>query len=119
MSLINHYFTPIDASAAKMVWGFTKAFEATGDPLHLAKARSLADSIARVQVPAGPNAGLYLTAWATIYRDEWHKPFDYYWVNCLMYDVKALLDLDAVLEHGIAPRRTDRRPLAPPLPHHG
>jgi hypothetical protein len=93
-----HYYVPIDASAAKMVSGFTRAYEATGNALYLAKARSLANSMTMVQVPDGPNAGLYLTAWATIYRDEWQKPFQYYWVNCLMHDVRALLDLGAALK---------------------
>jgi len=94
-----HYYVPIDASAAKMVSGFTKAYEATGNALYLAKARSLANSITMIQFPDGPNAGLYLNWWASMYWDEWgDRAFPYYWVNCLMYDVRALLELGAALE---------------------
>lgn len=92
-----HYYVPIDASAAKMILGFTKAYQVTGNPLYRAKACSLADSMTRVQVDEGPNAGLYMVAWADMYRDERHKPFTYYWVNCLVHDVRALLTLDEVL----------------------
>ena len=92
-----HYYVPIDASAAKMILGFTKAYQATGNPLYRAKACSLADSMTRVQVEEGPNDGLYMVAWADMYRDERHKPFTYYWVNCLVHDVRALLALDEVL----------------------
>jgi hypothetical protein len=46
-----------------------------------------------VQVDEGPNAGLYLTAWAKMDKDEWRKPLSYYWVNCLVHDVRALLAL--------------------------
>jgi hypothetical protein len=38
-----------------------------------------------------------MVAWADMYRDERHKPFTYYWVNCLVHDVRALLTLDEVL----------------------
>jgi len=92
-----HYYVPIDASAAKMILGFTKAYKVTGNSLYRAKACSLADSMTRVQVDKGPNAGLYMVAWADMYRDERHKPFTYYWVNCLVHDVRALLALDEVL----------------------
>jgi len=81
-----------------MIVGFTKAYEATGKVLYLAKARSLADSMTLIQVDEGPNAGLYLTAWARMYKAEWQKPFSYYWVNCLVHDVRALLDLEEVLD---------------------
>ena len=46
-----------------------------------------------VQVDEGPDAGLYLTGWAKMYKDEWRKPFSYFWVNCLVHDVRALLAL--------------------------
>jgi hypothetical protein len=97
-----HYYVPICASASKMIVGFTKAYEVTGNTLYLAKACSLANSLTLVQMDEGPNAGLYLTAWGIEARKQWNKPFEYYWVNCLMRDVRAMLFLgDALCNEGI------------------
>jgi maltose/maltodextrin transport system substrate-binding protein len=93
-----HYYVPIDASAAKMILGFQKAYEATRKPLYLAKACSLANAMTSVQIADGPNAGLYRIAWCMLEDPKvLEKPLPFYWINCLVWDARALLGLGELL----------------------
>ncbi|MBR1608604.1 MAG: hypothetical protein IJ678_03195, partial [Kiritimatiellae bacterium] len=73
------YYTPIDASMADMVRGFSAAFAATGDPLFLAKAKAMADCLVRHQRADGT---------IPTYFDERGAGSD--WVNCMIYSASAL-----------------------------
>ena len=73
------YYTPIDASMADMVRGFSAAFAATGDPLFRAKAKAMADCLVRHQRADGT---------IPTYFDERGAGSD--WVNCMIYSASAL-----------------------------
>ena len=73
------YYTPIDASMADMVRGFSAAYAATGDALWRAKARAMADCLVRHQRADGT---------IPTYFDERHAGND--WVNCMVYSASAL-----------------------------
>ena len=90
-SVLEQYdcFIPIDASAAKMIRAYLALWRATGDPELLAKARTLGDSITRVQTPEGRIP----TFWT---HDTLGQPL-YDWLNCMGSSATALLELaDAV-----------------------
>ena len=72
------YYTPIDASMADMVRGFTAAYVATKDPLWRAKAQALADNLVRNQRADGT---------IPTYFDS-RGGSD--WVNCMVYSASAL-----------------------------
>ena len=73
------YYTPIDASMADMVRGFSAAYAATRDPLYRAKAKAMADCLVRHQRPDGT---------IPTYFDERGAGSD--WVNCMVYSASAL-----------------------------
>ena len=73
------YYTPIDASMADMVRGFSAAYAATRDPLYREKARAMADCLVRHQRPDGT---------IPTYFDERGAGSD--WVNCMVYSASAL-----------------------------
>jgi maltose/maltodextrin transport system substrate-binding protein len=72
------YYTPIDASMADMVRGFSIAFKATGDPLYRAKALALAHCIVRHQRDDGT---------IPTYFDS-RRGSD--WANCMIYVATVL-----------------------------
>jgi len=92
-SVLEQYscFTPIDASAAKMIRAYMAMYRAEGRPEDLAKARALADTVTRVQLPSGRiptfwhglntpnNPGLYVER--------------YDWLNCMAASAEALLEV--------------------------
>jgi len=80
-----YYREAVDASAAKMINTYLALYAATKNPLDLAKARTLGDSIVRVQKPNGR----IQTIWST----ECGKDLQQDWVNCMAASVKALLNL--------------------------
>jgi len=80
-----YYREAVDASAAKLINTYVALYEATGNPLDLAKAQTLGDSIARVQKPNGR----IQTIWST----EVGKDLQQDWVNCMAASVKALVNL--------------------------
>lgn len=68
---------PIDASTTDFVNTFLSVFRATGNPLYLEKAKALANSVTRVQLPDG----MIPTHWM---NDAYMHGKDF-WVNCLFY----------------------------------
>lgn len=71
---------PIDASSAKLIRTYLALYEATGNPLDLAKARVLGDAITNVQKADGS------------IRTQWlmRPDADNFWINCLGASIEAL-----------------------------
>ena len=82
-----YYREAVDASAAKMINTYLALYKASGNPLDLAKARTLGDSIVRIQKPDGR----IQTIWST----EVGKNLQSDWVNCMAASVRALVRLAA------------------------
>ena len=80
-----YYREAVDASAAKMINTYLALYEATENPLDLAKARTLGDSIVRIQKPDGR----IQTIWST----EVGKNVQSDWLNCMAASVEALVNL--------------------------
>ena len=80
-----NYRDAIDASAAKLIFTYLALYRATGNPLDLAKARALGDSMVRVQEPDGRIP--------TTWRRKSARDCD--WINCMLYSCRAL---DALAE---------------------
>ena len=79
-------YVAIDASAAKLIAAYLAMYRAERNPLDLAKARALADSVTRVQKPSGRVP----TFWAA--PDHWISDVRYDWLNCMAATAAALLD---------------------------
>ena len=93
-SVLEQYscFIPIDASAAKMIRAYLALWRVTGEPELFAKARTLGDTITRVQTPEGRIP----TFWT---HDTLGEPL-YDWLNCMGSAAAALLELaDATERH--------------------
>ena len=86
-SVLEQYscFIPIDASAAKMIRAYLALWRATGEPELLAKARTLGDTVTRVQTPEGRIP----TFWT---HDTLSDPI-YDWLNCMGSSAVALFEL--------------------------
>jgi len=80
------YYTPIDASIADMIRGFTEAYAVTRDQLYLMKAMALADNITRTQRPDGTIP--------TYFDSRSETALD--WLNCMVYSARVLMRLDEV-----------------------
>ena len=78
-----NWYTPIDASAAKMIAAYLALYRAGKDPLDLAKARALGGAILRQQQPGG----WVRTHWA------WRETQDKIWMNCHVASALALQEL--------------------------
>ncbi len=88
------YYVPIDFSAAGMIAACSRAYQATGKKLYLAKACELADAVIIAQ---DAKTGLYRTYW-------WKKdgPWEEgYWLNCAAYDIKVMLDFARIIDKNI------------------
>ncbi|MBP5544844.1 MAG: hypothetical protein ILM98_12265 [Kiritimatiellae bacterium] len=87
-SVLEQYscFVPIDASAAKMIRAYLALWRVTGEPELLAKARTLGDTITRVQTPEGriPTFWTHDTLGDQLYD----------WLNCMGSSASALMELD-------------------------
>lgn len=90
-----YYREAVDASAAKMINTYLALYRATGNPLDLAKARTLGDSIVRVQKPDGR----IQTIWST----EVGKNLQSDWLNCMAASVQALVNLSRADGRGECP----------------
>ena len=86
-AVVEQYFyrEAVDASAAKMINAYLALYEVTGNPLDLAKARTLGDAIVRIQKPNGRIQTLWTTACGKDLQSDW--------VNCMAASVKALVNL--------------------------
>ena len=88
-AVVEQYFyrEAVDASAAKMIDTYLALYRATGNPLDLAKARTLGDSIVRVQ----RENGRIPTIWSLGAVDRLQSD----WINCMAASVRALVNLSA------------------------
>ena len=86
-SVLEQYscFTPIDASSAKMIRAYMAMYRAEGRPEDLAKARALADTITRLQLPSGRVP----TFWDVASGLNVER---YDWLNCMAASAEALLE---------------------------
>lgn len=75
------YYTPVDASNAKMIHFFLDMYDAEKDPMDLAKARALGDTLTRLQ---NPETGHIPTSYGL------RKEEDRDWVNCTYSSIRAL-----------------------------
>jgi hypothetical protein len=83
------YYVPIDASAANFISVFLKAYQVTKDPLYLAKALSLANSMVAAQ---DKETGKYPTYW-------WKSLIDRFgWINCAIYSAEAMYRFGSFLK---------------------
>ena len=80
-------YRPIDASAAKLIQTYLALYRAEGNPLDLAKARTLGDEATRMQ----RGDGFFPTFWS----DHPHVTRDN-WVNCMLSTASALSELGDV-----------------------
>ena len=78
-----YWYVPIDASASKLIRTYLALWRAEKNPLDLAKAKALGDSLTRMQQPDG----FITTEWVD---ESWLVP----WWNCLLIDVKVLGELE-------------------------
>jgi len=78
-----YYKEAIDASAAKLIRTYLALHRASGNPLDLAKARTLGDSCVRMQEPNGRIP--------TIWSEE--NPVSSDWINCMLATFAALDEL--------------------------
>ena len=87
-AVVEQYFyrESVDASAAKMIESYLALYDATGDELCLAKARTLGDSIVRIQ----EKSGRIRSSWAACGRDIQSD-----WLNCTAASLQALIRLAA------------------------
>ena len=73
-------YLPIDASAAKLINTYLALYEAAGDPLDLAKARTLGDAMTRET----KDDGFLPTFWSPLVEN---------WPNCAAASAAALQNL--------------------------
>ncbi|MBP5504732.1 MAG: hypothetical protein J6X89_01360 [Bacteroidales bacterium] len=83
---------PIDASTVGVANAWMNIYEATGDLLSLAKAKTLVDSIVKIQ---DPDCGCIPTS---LYQDA-SVDISEHWVNCTYSSIKKLLRLDSILSN--------------------
>ena len=89
---------PIDASACRMIWGYLALHRATGDRLAFAKALALGNSLVnRQQENGGIDTYWYDTGMRT---GDGCDEID--WLDCMMDDAEALLDLAASVPQTVA-----------------
>ena len=105
-SVLEQYscFTPIDASAAKMICGYLAMYRAEGRAEDLAKARALADTVTRVQKPSGRIP----TFWEGVNTGDSDLSNERYdWLNCMAAAAKSLTELSCVTEAASDAERND------------
>ena len=80
------WYMPIDASASKLIRTYLALYRAEGNPLDLAKAKALGDTMTRVQKKNGD------------VPTHWCFDSGCSWWNCLLADVFAMNELAAACE---------------------
>ena len=80
-----HYRQPVDSKAAKVAAAFLAMHRVSGDPLDLAKARTLGDACVRMQHADGRNP--------TIWTVEGDADPQADWMNCMYETLRTLADL--------------------------
>ena len=93
-AVVEQYFyrEVVDASAAKLIRGYLALYQATGNPLDLAKARTLGDAIVRVQ----RDNGRIPTIWCKVCGESLQSD----WTNCMLASAEALVELSMAAESG-------------------
>lgn len=81
-SVLEQYrcYTPVDASSAKMIRYFLKMYDLEKNPMDLAKARALGDSLTRIQRDDGR-----IPTWCNLQTPESGD-----WINCMFSSANAL-----------------------------
>jgi len=82
-----NWYVPIDASTSHIMGAFLRLYRATGNPLLLAKACTLADSITNMQ---NPETGLIPTHWSK--KTAMEDGCDL-WINCLVESADRMLEM--------------------------
>ena len=86
------WYVPIDASTAWVMAAFLRLYKANGNPLLLAKARALADSITRMQ---NPRTGMIPTHWA---KKSAIEDGGQLWINCHIATAGSMLEIAEAME---------------------
>ena len=81
------WYVPIDASTAWIMTVFLRLYKANGNPLLLAKACTLADSITRMQ---NPKTGMIPTHWT---KKSSIEDGGYLWLNCVIDTAGCMLEI--------------------------
>ena len=83
-AVVEQYFyrEAVDASAAKLIQTYLALYDATGNPLDLAKARTLGDSIVRTQKADGRIPTIWTTSVGADLQSDW--------INCTAASIAAL-----------------------------
>ena len=103
-------YQPIDASVAKMIRGWLALYRATGDGLALSKARTMGETMTRVQKPTGEIP----TYWITGLGEGDSRRNN--WINCMLASANALVELSEAESNAsveLSEAEVDR--LCPPL----
>jgi maltose/maltodextrin transport system substrate-binding protein len=86
-----NFYTPVNASSGNMIEIFRMAYDKTGNPLYLAKALDLANTIVDTQ---DRETGHYPTYLVSDLLDQEG------WINCMVYTARMIDDLDRFLHKG-------------------
>jgi len=84
-----NFYTPVNASSGNMIEIFRMAYDQTGNPLYLAKALDLANTIVKTQ---DRETGHYPTYLVSDLLDQEG------WINCMVYTARVIDDLDRFLK---------------------
>jgi len=84
-----NFYTPVNASSGNMIEVFRMAYDKTGNPLYLAKALDLANTIVDTQ---DRETGHYPTYLVSDLLDQEG------WINCMVYTARMIDDLDRFLK---------------------
>lgn len=87
-----NWYVPIDASTAGIMQDFLSLYQANGNPLLLAKACALADSVTRMQ---NPETGMIPTHWTRTTASEDGGDF---WINCHIATANWMLNIAKEVE---------------------
>lgn len=87
-----NWYVPIDSSTAGVMYTFLSLYQANGNPLLLAKACALADSITRMQ---NPETGMIPTHWTRTTCSEDGGDF---WINCHISTANLMLKIAKAVE---------------------
>lgn len=85
------YQTPVDNSSCNVANAYLDLWEATGDKIALAKARTLIDALTVVQNPCNGKIPTTLD-----YRDPKKDKGRTFWLNCCVASIEILLRMDAI-----------------------
>lgn len=81
--------TPVDNSASNVANAMLSVYEATGEPIYLAKGKALVDNLTIVQ---NPGNGQIPTTWDFCYGNE--DVNRQFWINCAYSSIETLLRMD-------------------------